>query len=107
MMAVEYVGDCAAVGDYVSLKSPIMPQVIFEQGGVGASRLAIERVVGTHHRLCLALDDRCAKRGKICVLHVVRGRLHINAVSRGPRAAMDSEVLGSSHRLQVFGVVAL
>src|SRR5205807_3115184 len=107
VMTAEDVGNRAAVGDYVSRKSPIAPQMFVEQRGVCAGGLAIERVIGAHHRLRFTLDDGCAKRRKIGVLHIVRGGLHIDAVSRGLRAAMDGEVLGSSDGLQVFGIVRL
>src|SRR5207302_8694628 len=57
VMTAKDVGNRAAVGDYVSRKSPIAPQMFVEQRGVCAGGLAIERVIGAHHRLRFTLDD--------------------------------------------------
>src|SRR5207302_8420108 len=107
VMTIEDVGDRPTVGDDVSLKAPIVAQMLFEQRGICARWLAIQRVVGAHHGIGFALHDGRAERGQICVFHVMPRSLNVYRVSGSFRAAMYCEMFGRCNSLQILGIVTL
>src|SRR5262249_12206947 len=106
-MSPEDVGYGAAVGNNVALEPPILAQVFLQQSIAGASGLPVHRVVGAHHGSRLGLHDGGSEGGQICVLHVMVRYGHVNAVSRGLWAAVDSKVFWRGNGLEVFRIVAL
>src|SRR6185437_16618238 len=67
MMVPEDIANGIAIRDYISLKMPGSTKRVLQEKFVGASRLAIDRIVGTHDRSCVTLYDRSAKCGRIGV----------------------------------------
>ena len=65
MVAFMEVPDCPAIADDMALKTPLFPQDIPEQGFAAAGRLAIDSVVGTHHRFDIRLAHQRLKGRQI------------------------------------------
>ena len=106
-MAVEDVDDRAAVGHHVALEAPLAAQLILEQELVGAGGLAVDAVVGAHHRVGLGLGDRGAEGGQIGVELVVLADVDVGRVARRLGAAVHGVVLGRGDDAVVLGIVAL
>ena len=107
MMAAKDVGDGAAIGNDVALEAPVVAQMLFEQEGVRAGGLTVQRVVRAHHGFGFAFDDRGAKRGKVRVFHVVARSGDVNGVARRFRSAVHGEVLRRRDGLEIFRIGAL
>ena len=107
MMAIEDVGDRAAVGNNVSIECPVLPQMFLEQHGVRAGGLPIQRVVGAHHGTRFAFHYGCAKGRKVSVFHVMAGSWYVDRVPCGFRAAVHCKMFWSCNRLQIFRIVPL
>ena len=101
------VADGIAVGDDVSLESPLAAQLILQQVLIGACRLAVDRVVGAHDRAGLAFDDGSAERGLVGIDLVVFAHVHIGEVACRLRSAVHGEVLRRGNREVVLRIVAL
>ena len=71
VVAAENVADGVAVGNHISLESPGTAKKTLQQELVGAGRLAIDRVVGAHHRPGMTLDDSSTKRGRVGVQFIM------------------------------------
>ena len=100
------IADCAAVGDKVSLKSPVAAQN-FGQQIVGAGGLAIDAVVSAHDAFDLRFLDQCLKGGKIGIVEILLGNHRVKFVAQGFRAGMHGKMLGAGGRLEILRVVAL
>src|SRR5258708_2420258 len=60
-MSLKDVGYSAAVGYDIASETPIVPEMFFEERGVRAGGLAVQRVVGAHHGLGVAFSDGAAE----------------------------------------------
>ena len=107
VVAGEDVDNRAAVGDHVALEAPLAAQLILEQELVGAGGLAVNAVVGAHHRVGLALCHRGAEGGQIGVQFVVLAHHHVCRVARGLRTAVHGKMLGGGDDAIVMRIVAL
>src|SRR5690606_20387671 len=101
------VGDRVAVGDHVALEAPGAAQVVLEQQVVGAGRLAVDAVVGAHHRTGAAFHDRGAERRQVGVLQVVAGDVDIGRVAGRLGTAVHRVVLGRGDDVVPARVLAL
>ncbi len=81
--------------------------MVLEQHLVGAGRPAVNRVIGAHHRLHVALDHRGAEGGQVGLFQIARAGVHVEAVAHGLRPAVHGKVLAGGHRAQVVQVSAL
>src|SRR5450759_73051 len=106
-VALVNVRDGAAVGHHVAVELPGAAQRVLQQKGVDTGRLAIDAVVGAHHRTRFALHDRGAERRQVRVFHVVPGGLHVDRVAGGLRTAVHRVVLGRGDGSIVLGIAAL
>jgi len=57
--------DSAAIGDYVSFKTPIVAKNFIEQKIAAATGFAAESIVGAHHGVGATLDNAHAEMGEI------------------------------------------
>src|SRR5206468_11748574 len=96
-----------AIGNHIAIELPGAAQLVDEKEVVGACGLAVDAVVGTHHRLGLAFDNRRAECGQIGVFHIVLRGGDVHGVSHGFGAAVHGEVLGRRDDTEVLGIVAL
>ncbi len=90
-------GDIAhgvAVRHHVALEAPLAPQLVLQQVLVGARGLAVDGVVGAHHRACFALDDRRPEGRLVGVDLVMPAHVDIREVPCRLRAAVHGEVFG-------------
>ncbi len=99
--------DGPAVGDDVAVEAPLLPQDVLEEALARRARLAVDAVVGAHHRVGLALLDEGLERGKVGLPEIALARLHVEGVPLRLGAAVDGEVLGGGDHLEVARVVAL
>src|SRR5258708_8115087 len=107
MMMGRDICDGSAIGDYVPLESPIVPEKFAKKSRVGASGLAVQGIVGTHDGTDVGLRDGGAKSGKIGVLHIVERCTHVNVVPRGFLATVNSEMLRSGEGLALLKIPTL
>ena len=107
VMIAENVDDCFAIRNHIALKSPLAAQLILQQKLVDAGRLAVDAVVGAHHRTGLPLRHRRAKRRQIGVQFVMLADFHVSRVARRLGAAVYRVMLGSRNDTIVFWIVAL
>ena len=96
-----------AVRNDIALEAPLAPQLVLQKVLVGARRLAVDGVVGAHHRGSLALDNGRAKGRLVGVDLVVPAHVDIGKVTGRLRAAVHGEVFGGGNTQVVLGVVAL
>ena len=107
MVTGENIRDCAAVGDDISLETPLAAKLILKQELVGASRLTVDRVIGAHHRSGLAFHDGGAETRLISVEFIVPAHIHIRKVPCRFRAAVHIKVLGCGDHAVVLRIFAL
>ena len=107
MVTGENIRDCAAVGDDISLETPLAAKLILKQELVGASRLTVDRVIGAHHRPGLAFDHGGAKGRRVGVQLVVAADVHIGKMARWLGARVHGVVLGGGDGQIVVGVLSL
>ena len=87
------ISDGITVRDHVSLKAPLAAQLVLQQILTRARRLAIDRVVGTHHRPCFTFDHGRAECRFVRVYLIVLANVHVGKVARRFWAAVHSVVL--------------
>ena len=101
------VTDRVAVGHHVPVKRPRVAQNVLEQVIARTSRLPVHPVVSTHHGASAAVDDGGAEGGKIGVLQVVHGDVHIGMMTGRFRTAVHGKVLGSRDHVRECRIIAL
>ncbi len=77
-----YVGHRVAVGDDVTLEIPGPAQMVLEQKVAAAGRLAVDAVIGAHHRTGVAVDDGGAKGRQVGVFQIVGGDEDVGDMAR-------------------------
>src|SRR5258708_39413658 len=98
-MSLKDIGYGPAVRHHIALEPPIVPEMLFEERGVRACRLAVQRVVGAHHGLGVAFGDGGAECGEVSVLHIMARTYDIDRVARAFGTAVDAEMLRSGNHL--------
>ena len=101
------VGDRVAVGDHVAVEAPGAAQRVLQQQLAGAGRLAVDPVVGAHHRAGATFDHRGAERRQVGVLKVAARDVDVGVVAGGFRAAVHGVVLGRGDHVQPLRMIAL
>jgi len=100
-MSLKDVGYSAAVGYDIALETPIVPEMLFEERGVRACGLAVQGVLGAHHRLGVAFGDSGTECGEVSVLHIMARSYDIDRVARGFWTAVHGEMLRRGDHLDV------
>ena len=106
-MPAENILNRATVGDDIPSKVPLPAQLILKQELIGARGLAVDGVIGAHHRPGLAFNYGGAEDGFVSVELVVPAHIHIGKVTGRLGSAVHVVVLGSGDRAVVARVVAL
>ena len=106
-MPVVNVNDGAAVGDDEALEAPSRAQVVLEEHLVGAGREIIDRVIGAHHGLYLALGDGGAKGGQVGLFEVAGRGVDVEGVTQRLGAGVNCVVLAGGHGAHVIQIRAL
>ena len=101
------VHDGPTVRHDVALEPPLGSENLLEEEGASAGRIPPEPVVGAHDRLGLPVDDGSSKRRKVRLPQVPLVHHSVEGVTVWFRTAVDGEVFGGGHRLQVEGMVSL
>ena len=107
VMALEDVDDRSAIGDHVALESPLASQLVLQKEFIGAGGLAVDAVIGAHHRAGFGLDDRGAEGRQIGVHLIVLAYGNVGGVARRFRAAVYGKVLGRGDGAVIARVVTL
>src|SRR3974390_1854433 len=107
MMSLLNVLYSTAVGDHVSLEVPRLAQLVFQQEGIGAGGLAVNAVVGAHHRSRFRLGNGSAKGWQVSVFLVVARDRDVRLVACRLRPAVYGVVLRCGNHAVVLGIIAL
>ena len=65
LTAIEEIVDGVAISKHDSIVTPLVAQDVNEQAVAGATGLALETLVGTHHLTHVTLLDQCLERRQI------------------------------------------
>ena len=104
-MIGRYISHRVAVGDNIPLESPLTAQLILQQILIRARRLAIDRVIGAHHRSRLALHNSGAECRLVRIHLIVLAHVHIREVARRLRSAVHRIVFWRRDGEIVFGIM--
>src|SRR5947207_3498769 len=74
---------------------------------ISTSRLAIQAIVGTHHRSGMPFCYRCPERWQVCLAQIAFSDRGIEPVPLGLGAGVYGVVFGRRHDFQILGIVAL
>ena len=91
----------------MALESPLAAQQIAQQERAGARRRAIKPVVSAHDRADVAFPHRRFELRQIDLVKIPFRRLRVETVPLHFRPAMDGEMFGASHGLDVLRIVPL
>ena len=106
VVALRDIAGRSAIGNHIALKMPLVAQVLLQQHWLRARWLAVNRVVGAHHRT--RAGSNCGTEcWKVGVLEIMVRDFHIYSVPRWFRAAMHGEVFWRGQRLQILRIVTL
>ena len=103
----ENVVNRAAIGNDVAVETPLPAQQVRKQQRIRAGRLAINGVVGAHHRADMAFAHGGLKMRQVGFVKIAFGRLGIERVPLRFRPAVDGKMFRAGHRLDVIRIVAL
>ena len=106
-MALVEILDGPAVADHVAAKSPFLAQDSAQQGGAATAGLTVGAVVCAHNAFGLGFRDAGVESGQIGFAQVLLADLGVEAVAQTLGTAVDREVLGRRHHLQVAWMIAL
>ncbi len=93
----EYVANGLAIGNHISVKTPFLTEDLFQQGWAGAARLAVEPVVGAHHRGCFPLLNAGFEGRQVGFAQVAFIHPRIKMVTIGLRPTVGGEMLGRGY----------
>ena len=96
-----------AIRDHVAGEPPILTQDISQQSGATGTRLAVGAVVSGHHAVDSAFRHQREECRQVGFIQVFLTYARVEAVAQTFRPAVDGEVLGRGHELQVVRVVTL
>ncbi len=101
------INDRVAVRYHIAAKLPCAAQLILQQESIRTGRLAIDAVVGAHHRFRFALGNGGAERGQVRVLHIVLRYLYIDRVPRRLRPAVHRKMLRRRDDPEILRIIPL
>ena len=86
---------------------PVAAEDVAEEHFAGAGGDVVDRVVGAHDGVGVALGDGGAEGGQVGVPEIVRSGIDVGLVARGLGSAVDGVVLGRGDGAEVVRIVAL
>ena len=107
MVALGDIDDRSAVGDDEALELPGVAEMLLQEHGVIAGRLAIDGVVGAHHRLDVSLHHGRSEGRQVCLFEIARGNVDVEGVALRFGTGVNGEVLAGGDRLWMVCVVTL
>jgi hypothetical protein len=106
-MPFEYVVHRAAVRDDIAAELPGAAQHVLQQEPIGASRLAVHRIIGAHDRARMAFGHGRPERGQIGILHVMLTDVDVGEVPCRFGATVHGIMLRRRNRAIIMRIVAL
>src|SRR6266566_1764889 len=107
MVISENIANRIAIRDYVSLEMPGTTKCVLQKELICAGRLTIDRVVGAHHGIGMAFNNRCAKCRRVRVQLVVLADVNVGEMTRRLRPAVNSEMLRRRDNSKIVRIVSL